>query len=180
MLRGLGHRSNAVPVKKHLQAPVLSIARGAAEQVIPWGPWGWEMKLFEHLSVCRHLSENIKCACQSWKAYRTQVFTPDKKPGQVVWECKSLKRRSQDLICFPEWFIALKTRIWTIFSTEDQILPAKREPQEHFQVPCMWERRRQWSKLIFLGPSKLGLKQLLEMWAQPVPSPERIKYNKMA
>lgn len=99
-------------MKKHLQAPALSTAHGASEQVIPsvlpWGPQGWEMKLFEHLSVCRHSSECIKCARQSWRAYRTQVFAPDKKPGQVLYECGSLKRRSQDSISFPEWFIALK------------------------------------------------------------------------
>lgn len=112
VLRGLGHGSNAVPVKKHLQAPALSTPHGVAEQVIPsvvpWGPRGWEMKLFEHLSVCRHSSEYIKRVCQSWRAYRTQVFAPDKKPGQVLWECGSLKRRSQDSISFPERFIALK------------------------------------------------------------------------
>lgn len=179
VLRGLGHRSDAVPTKRHLQAPALSIGRGVAEQVIPYavpsGPQGWEMKLFEHLSVRRHSSEYMKCVCQSWRAYGTQVFAPDKKSGQVLWERGSLKRRSQDSISFLKWFIALKNRIWTVFSTEDQIPLAKRGPQEQFQVPRTWEQRQQWIKLIFLGPSKLGLKQLLEMRDQPVPSPERIR-----
>lgn len=125
---GLGHKSDAVPVEKHLQAPTPNNTRGAAEQVIPrvlpWGPQGWEMKLLQHLSVCRHSSEHIKCVCQSWRACGAQVFAPDKKPEQVLWECGSLKRRSQDSFSFPVRFIALKTRIWTVFSTEDQVPPS--------------------------------------------------------
>lgn len=139
MLRGLGHKSNAVPVKKHFQAPALSIARGVAEQVIPnivpWGPRGREMKLFEHLSVCRHSSEYVKCVCQSWRAYRTQVFAPDKKPGQVLWERGRLKRRSQDSISFPEWFIALKNSIWTVllyFSMRTMSPLLREDPKSNF------------------------------------------------
>jgi len=177
VLRGLGHKSNVVPVKKCLQDPALSRAHGVAEQVIipkvmPWGLWGWEMKLFKHLSVCRHSSECIKCVCQSWRAYRTQVFAPDKEPTSVVGVWEPEEEKSQ-LDLFPWKIHCPKNRIWAVFFTEDQVAPAKRGPQKQFL--CVWEQRWQWSKAIFLGPSKPVLKQLLEMQAQPLTSPEIIR-----